>query len=318
MLFSTAVSYSFSRRSNTHQLVFNQLGWDSGLGLYDYNARYYDPHSGRFISADTLVPDPASPQAFNRYAYVLGNPLRYSDPTGHFTEEAIMNYLTGAYRDDAQYMYELWKSDAEWWDMLRAAQDGDVLVGSIFYYGDHGMFYTLQGEGQDVLGGVFWSDPYGNKLSGYQPRGNHEGHQLGDFFDPGGFGGLTWDGFIRWDGGTPSFYVRNSSYFSQGTTPSYVRTGLSVAWNAVAFFVGLAIPGTKVEKIIGLTGVFATPSIDSAWLSFNGMQQGDVRVFLGDHRLIFNGANGGYRLRTASWAFDRDGRMALRVTYWSE
>jgi hypothetical protein len=25
-------------------------------------------------SADTLVPDPAAPQAFNRYAYVLGNP----------------------------------------------------------------------------------------------------------------------------------------------------------------------------------------------------------------------------------------------------
>ena len=44
--------------------------WDNGLGLYDYNARYYDPHIGKFISADTLVPDPAAPQAFNRYAYV--------------------------------------------------------------------------------------------------------------------------------------------------------------------------------------------------------------------------------------------------------
>ena len=31
---------------------------------------------GRFISADTIVPDPQNPQALNRYAYALNNPLR--------------------------------------------------------------------------------------------------------------------------------------------------------------------------------------------------------------------------------------------------
>ncbi|MEZ4513968.1 MAG: RHS repeat-associated core domain-containing protein [Chloroflexota bacterium] len=53
------------------------------LGLLYYNARFYHPSIGRFASADTLVPSPAIPQSFNRYSYVLGNPLRYSDPTGH-------------------------------------------------------------------------------------------------------------------------------------------------------------------------------------------------------------------------------------------
>ena len=48
-----------------------------------------DPALGKFISADSLIPDPASPQSFNRYAYVLGNPLRYSDPTGHAPQDGI-------------------------------------------------------------------------------------------------------------------------------------------------------------------------------------------------------------------------------------
>ncbi len=38
---------------------------------------------GRFISADTLVPEPGNPQSLNRYAYVTNNPLRYVDDDGH-------------------------------------------------------------------------------------------------------------------------------------------------------------------------------------------------------------------------------------------
>ena len=119
---------------------------DTAIGLYFYNARYYDPALGRFIQADNIVPGaasgsgggattlgydsktrltpltvnlgefatqvnaenrevlqfgaffqwssktrqehnvpmgPANPQALNRYAYCLNNPLRYVDPTGH-------------------------------------------------------------------------------------------------------------------------------------------------------------------------------------------------------------------------------------------
>ena len=51
-------------------------------GLYYYNARYYDPRIGRFISADTVVPDPMNPQALNMYSYCIGNPLKHINPTG--------------------------------------------------------------------------------------------------------------------------------------------------------------------------------------------------------------------------------------------
>jgi RHS repeat-associated protein len=56
---------------------------DSSTGLYIYGARYYDATLSRFISADTIVPSAADPQALNRYSYVNNNPLRYTDPSGH-------------------------------------------------------------------------------------------------------------------------------------------------------------------------------------------------------------------------------------------
>ncbi len=35
------------------------------------------------LQADTIIPEPGNPQALNRYSYVLNNPLKYTDPTGH-------------------------------------------------------------------------------------------------------------------------------------------------------------------------------------------------------------------------------------------
>jgi RHS repeat-associated protein len=55
----------------------------AGLGIYHYGARFYSPKLGRFLSPDTIVPGAANPQAYNRYSYVLGNPLKYTDPSGH-------------------------------------------------------------------------------------------------------------------------------------------------------------------------------------------------------------------------------------------
>jgi len=53
--------------------------FDAETGLYNYNARLYDPSIARFISPDTIVGNPYSSLALNRYMYVAGNPLRYTD-----------------------------------------------------------------------------------------------------------------------------------------------------------------------------------------------------------------------------------------------
>jgi RHS repeat-associated protein len=56
---------------------------EAGLGLMHYGARFYSPRLGRFVSADSIVPQPGEPQALNRYAYAANNPVIYRDPSGH-------------------------------------------------------------------------------------------------------------------------------------------------------------------------------------------------------------------------------------------
>nr|WP_198677182.1 RHS repeat-associated core domain-containing protein [Aliidiomarina iranensis] len=45
--------------------------------------RIYDAHIGRFLQADPFVQSPSNSQNFNRYSYVLNNPLSYTDPSGY-------------------------------------------------------------------------------------------------------------------------------------------------------------------------------------------------------------------------------------------
>ncbi len=62
---------------------YHEQSLPGGEGLAYYNARWYDAQVGVFVSADTLVPSPLAPQTLNRFAYAGGNPLWYTDPTGH-------------------------------------------------------------------------------------------------------------------------------------------------------------------------------------------------------------------------------------------
>ncbi|MEL7441032.1 MAG: RHS repeat-associated core domain-containing protein, partial [Pseudomonadota bacterium] len=54
------------------------------IGLIHMNARMYDATLGRFISADSFIQAPSNSQSFNRYSYVQNNPMKYTDPSGHF------------------------------------------------------------------------------------------------------------------------------------------------------------------------------------------------------------------------------------------
>ncbi|WED66575.1 SpvB/TcaC N-terminal domain-containing protein [Synoicihabitans lomoniglobus] len=75
------------------------------LGLVHMNGRIYDPLLGRFLSADIVVQAPGNLQSYNRYSYVLNNPLTMTDPTGYF-----------------------WDPDSGWWGSAEYGTFGKAAV----------------------------------------------------------------------------------------------------------------------------------------------------------------------------------------------
>jgi RHS repeat-associated protein len=88
---ATANQYDYSaygRKVLNHELAFNDKEFGGSqdepeTGLVYMRARYYDPVLGQFLSADSIVPGLFDPQALNRYAYVLNDPINHWDPSGH-------------------------------------------------------------------------------------------------------------------------------------------------------------------------------------------------------------------------------------------
>ena len=83
----------------TDRRYTGQRSLEASLGsLYHYQARWYSPVLGRFLSPDPIVPEPGNPQALNRYSYVYNNPYVYVDPSGY-------DPLDQAWRDSFSQQY---------------------------------------------------------------------------------------------------------------------------------------------------------------------------------------------------------------------
>ncbi|NLW48759.1 MAG: peptidoglycan DD-metalloendopeptidase family protein [Firmicutes bacterium] len=76
-----------------HAAKFTGKDLDEDIGLYYFNARWYDQEIGRFISEDPIK------DGLNWYTYAVNNPLRYIDPSGlayeDFEREAQTSSIWG-------------------------------------------------------------------------------------------------------------------------------------------------------------------------------------------------------------------------------
>jgi len=58
------------------------------------NGRIYSPGTMRFTSPDPFVQEPNNLQSYNRYSYVMNNPLTHTDPSGYWGHKQ-QGYLRG-------------------------------------------------------------------------------------------------------------------------------------------------------------------------------------------------------------------------------
>jgi len=112
---------------------------DNETGLDYYNARYYSDHIRRFTQPDTYVSDMYNPQDLNEYSYVLNNPLRYTDPTGHYVETVLDVAFIGMDLNDIRKdSTNPWNYVALGGDVVGAALPGLTGVGLGIKLVEHG------------------------------------------------------------------------------------------------------------------------------------------------------------------------------------
>jgi RHS repeat-associated protein len=67
----------------TQYTYTGQYSHTAQFGLMFFNARWFDPLLGRFSQPDTIIPGTGFSIAWDRYAGMANNPVKYADPSGH-------------------------------------------------------------------------------------------------------------------------------------------------------------------------------------------------------------------------------------------
>jgi len=185
------------------------------LGLYFYRARWYDPALGRFTQPDTIVPKPENPQAYNRYSYVYNNPLRYVDPTGHFSDEELFAYFGVTSLDELRALFG-W--DEDWVSMLRSteARLGSILVGTIKGQRVEAMFVTTE-DGRLTL----WNVGAKQEMDLWKFHGKASDWALFESKEEKGFGNYTTTRWMKNRKSAPEAPVLPSGW-NEGTTHTVV------------------------------------------------------------------------------------------------
>jgi len=212
---------------------------DDPTGLVYLRARQYDPEIGRFLSADPVLGHNGAPQTLNRYAYVVNNPLRYTDPTGKdcswnpFTwgdcasraGSFLWDSTVGAAQRSIDWYMHASDQDrwAFWAGVLTAVAIGVVIGASCVVAACAGLVLLAVGVGTGILGSFVAPAVY--TLAGGKSEGGLEATSFWGGIGAGiGFGGGYAGAAKIWNAGMPRVPLGpkvtgdSSAFYRLGTT----------------------------------------------------------------------------------------------------
>lgn len=179
VLMPTAASQGLDVTSAQTRIWFNR-GYTGHEHLYDVNiinmnARLYDCFTGRFLSPDRYIQDVDNSQNYNRYAYGLNNPTKYTDPSGNFWH-VVIGAAVGGLVNWGMHGFQ-WNSDG-----LKAFGIGAVAGAAAAVVG-FAVFEAVAGAGSVAGAGGFGAGYASGFAAGYTQAKilsplNH--HILGD------------------------------------------------------------------------------------------------------------------------------------------
>jgi RHS repeat-associated protein len=92
-----SLQFTISGAPGTVRTGFTGHEQDDDLGAVNMLGRLFEPRSARFLTPDPVNARPDNGQSFNRYAYVMNNPLRRVDPAGLATPDGDQCVLSNGW-----------------------------------------------------------------------------------------------------------------------------------------------------------------------------------------------------------------------------
>ena len=191
--------------------------------IINMNGRMYDPIVGRMLSPDPVLQNPYSTQNYNRYSYVMNNPLKYTDPSGYqmsyqdfVTSETVgsggslPSWYAGddffggwmPYQESMQYVIDQQNAGNSW---VSDGNGGGVWASSDEYITGNAAIGEAMDMGVDIV-----SNNKGITIHGMMPNGL-----------------VTGDIYGTWENGSTFLYSKGSAANGGGNILTPQQTGLA-------------------------------------------------------------------------------------------